>query len=191
MFYMHKSIQRQSCAMGYGFWATEPIPANTVVLAEKPLMLKGARESTSDTMFALIKLAWDTRRAEFLRLAPRDNDVSVEYSIIREAHQRHVPHLSRKEARLFATKYVRNAFATADGPALLFQGAVFNHSCEPNVMFSLQAGVMVFRTCRDVREGEQLFDQYGSANKKNRDKRAYHARLREQYGFQCACLTRK
>ena len=172
--------------MGWGLWATERIPANTVVLAERPILGR-TRESTVDAMFALIKVALDTHRAAFLQLAPRaaESAESVAYSIIRDAHRKHVPHLSRSDALLYATKYVRNAFATVHGPALLFQGAVFNHSCDPNVLFSLHSGVMVFRTCRDVRAGEQLFDKYGSPTK--RDAIKYHARLAEQYGFRCAC----
>lgn len=172
--------------MGLGFWATERIPKNTVVLAEQPLMLKKASESTVDAMFELIGKALCTNRDAFLKLTPRNQCTDpffLEYSRLKDAHRRWLPDISRETARLYATKYVRNAFSTKDGPALLFDGAVFNHSCDPNVVFALQAGVMVFRTCRDVEEGEQLFDRYGNAD----GSKKYHAHLLRQYGFRCAC----
>ena len=186
--HVHAGMQLKRCAMGLGFWALERIPANTVVLIEKPLMLPRARDSTVDAMFELIKLALERRRDAFLQLVPhvREGYQVMDYALMRDAHLRWLPHVSQGDAQLYASKYMRNAFGSAQGPALLFQGAMFNHSCSPNTLFSMQKGAFVFRTCRDVPKGQQLFDRYGHGHKDECDT-AYHQRLFAQYGFRCKC----
>ena len=189
MDYKASAIQRRMCAFGVGFFATEDIPEGTVVLREKPFMLPTPEPSTARTMFriidAVLRADAETRDA-FLRFVPSANDAhSVPYRDIAREHVALCPRLSREEAVLYATKYVRNAFHTDGGPALLFQGQFFNHACAPNTRFSFEGGAMVFRTCRRVTKDEQLFDCYGRNPPKK--KQAMHGRLLSQYGFACKC----
>lgn len=188
-------IQQKTCAFGAGFFASECIPEGTVVLREKPFMLPTTEASTARTMFRLIDRvlrADDKTRDAFLRFVPHAVDAhSVPYESIAREHLELCPHLTKHEAVLYATKYVRNAFHTRAGPALLFQGQIFNHSCSPNTRFALEeakdakAKEMVFRTCRPVQKGEQLFDCYG--HNPALKKQAAHRKLLSQYGFACRC----
>ena len=143
---------------GHGFFARRPIPAGTVILAESPL-LPQRPGSTHENMKYLIKTALAVCPDAFNALAPRPCDDPT-------------------------VKYKRNAFMFAGYPALLFNGAVFNHSCHNNVHFApnTKRTHMIFTTTRNIESGEELCDSYTTQCASVRDA---HARLKSQYGFAC------
>lgn len=150
---------------GHGFFATRSIARGTVILAETPLLAPSSRPgSTQKNMMALIRLGMDVCPAAFMKLAPRSSDDLV-------------------------LKFKRNAFNFAGYPALLFHGAVFNHSCKANVHFAPNnmKTQMIFTTTRDIEVGEELCDSYTTQCKSTE---VAHSRLKSQYGFVCCCALR-
>ena len=142
------SIKRQlTKSWGTGLFATDNIKSGAIVLKERPLMLPGKVESTIDTMFKLIKLVLDRSGERFIQSVPHKLEKEWQYSPLESAHKAFCPELSREEAILYAYKFMRNAFTTENGPALLLTGQLFNHSCKPNLLFTYENGLMVFRTC--------------------------------------------
>ena len=168
--FVHPGIVRRvdvfSPDRGYGFFATCRIKAGTVVLAETPLLPPRSRTGSTEKNAAyLIKTAMATCPDAFMALAPRSvDDVWL--------------------------KYKRNAFTFAGYPALLFNGAVFNHACDPNVKFAVNKDKtqMIFTAMRDIAAGEELCDSYTTKATCIADA---HARLKSQYGFQCTCSVRR
>ena len=79
-------------------------------------------------------------------------------------------------------KYKRNAFFINGFATILFLGAKLNHSCDHNVVFTAielkGEPVIVFKTVRDVKVGEELCDNYLLND-------VDHDRLLSQYGFTC------
>ncbi|KAL2165987.1 hypothetical protein VTG60DRAFT_3477 [Thermothelomyces hinnuleus] len=59
-----------------------------------------------------------------------------------------------------------------------------NHSCVPNTMRSFVGDMLVSRATRDIKAGEELFQQYMPVRTVV-DVR--NAQLRESWGFECAC----
>ena len=184
---------------GLGFYATAEIPQNTVLITEMPVTFCSATDSTIDNMFALIAacLTSNTKDA-FLALAPRDSNAGtststststntnsyIPYKSIKAAHKKWLPFLDGATVQFYVSKYVQNAFNFGDRPCILFAGAIFNHSCCPNVSFERQGKYMVFKTTRVVHKGEELFDRYGQFVKKTTVRKG---RLLAQYGFECKC----
>lgn len=136
-----------------------------MILAEQPL-LPPRPGSTLKNMDFLIKLALTVDPDAFMKLAPRSGSIKNQYE----------------------DKYKRNAFMFAGYPAILFKGAVFNHSCTPNVHFEPNADKtqMIFTTTRDILAGEELCDSYTT---QCISIGAAHARLKSQYGFTCDCQS--
>ena len=168
------SLKGQS--IGFGMFAAASIPARTTVLIERAFTFPTPRPSTADAMFELIARALAQHPAPFLALCPFALDKRViDHALIAKAHAAHCPGLDAPTARLYAAKYMRNAFGFRDRPALLFAGATFNHASDPNVAFKRVGDTMVFTTVRDVAKGGQLFVRYGAARSNNG--------VREQYAF--------
>lgn len=163
--YVHQDIVRSidgsNPGRGYGFFARRAIRRGSVILAEQPL-LSPRPGSTLKNMDFLIKLALAVNPGAFMELAPRTSNSSL------------------------VDKYKRNAFMFAGYPAILFNGAIFNHSCTPNVHFApnVEKTLMIFTTTRDILEGEELCDSYTT---QCTSIGAAHIRLKSQYGFTCNC----
>lgn len=78
------------------------------------------------------------------------------------------------------------ARGAASGTAVYFTASLFNHSCAPNAHVSWENGdaAITIRTLRPVRAGEEFNITYVDANERSASRRA---RLKEWYGFDCAC----
>ena len=85
---------------------------------------------------------------------------------------------------LMCVKYICNAFEYDDKPALLFEGAKFNHLCAPNVVFKIVNERFVFVSEFDIMAGDELCDNYVKVD----DPYAIRTmRLAVQYDFVCEC----
>ena len=169
---------------GRGFFASATIPANTCVLIEPFAAHIPNTQSTPHTMFKLIRQIIQSKNKnnikQFLNLSSSINS-TIQYTYIQEAHISILPQISEQEAVLYATKYIQNAFSTSNGPVILFLGAIFNHSCKPNVRFEANNNQqMIFTTTKTIKKGDQLFDCYGAG-------KLSHQQLFEQYNFKCKC----
>lgn len=195
---------------GRAFVATSDIPAKTVILVEKTKATSFCGAERYHEMFQILYDIFTAKpqkiRDQFISLAPDSIDkYTIAYAILRNdlANIRvsASPDAARVRAfflamdpqllRLYCTKYLRNAFGGRDGPLVLFRGAMFNHSCLPNVTFiprrdaNTDTNTMYFITTRNVLRGEELCDHYVDleASKAKRQKR-----LLNQYGFVCKCV---
>ena len=74
----------------------------------------------------------------------------------------------------------------ASGTATYPTASYFNHSCAPNAHPRWEHGdsTITIRALRPITAGEELFITYVDANESRASRRA---RLRESYGFHCAC----
>ena len=74
----------------------------------------------------------------------------------------------------------------ASGTAAYSASSYFNHSCAPNAHPRWENGdsTITIRALRPITAGEELFITYVDANESRESRRA---RLRQSYGFECAC----
>eukprot|EP00656_Telonema_subtile_P035472 TRINITY_DN39443_c0_g1_i1.p1 TRINITY_DN39443_c0_g1~~TRINITY_DN39443_c0_g1_i1.p1 ORF type:complete len:267 (+),score=36.09 TRINITY_DN39443_c0_g1_i1:117-917(+) len=76
--------------------------------------------------------------------------------------------------------------------ALFQEASMFNHSCQSNVEVHTESAPghegwqAVFRTVRDVEEGEELCLGYDRC-KMGEDRKTFQQRLSDNYGFECTC----
>ena len=70
------------------------------------------------------------------------------------------------------------------GPAILFNGALLNHSCDPNVIFKQENKYMIFKTIKDINKGEELCNNYIDITLPKKRRLSI---LKSQYGFTCTC----
>lgn len=92
---------------------------------------------------------------------------------------------TNEDILLLCAKYMCNAFDFhKDGPVILFNGTIFNHSCLPNVIFGKENNMMYFMTVRDINKGEELCDNYINILLPKKQRQEH---LKNQYGFNCSC----
>jgi hypothetical protein len=83
-------------------------------------------------------------------------------------------------------KILFNAFDMYGSPVLLFNGAMINHSCTPNVKFYESNNTMYFETLTNVKKGEEITYSYlrNVVIKTTKEKHLY---LLNHYNFKCQC----
>lgn len=195
---------------GYGCIAINDIPINTIVLKEKPLyhlekinfsdmieilysIFRSPKEKIDqldalyprslDEASSSLHNLMDDIRNEFERiesLAVKNKKAKVIYDYLST--------IDKNKIMLYCLKYSCNAFQKNDMPAILIHGAMFNHSCLPNLVFGLKEGNMTFITTKHISKGEELTDNYVNLidNVSLRNKRLVY-----QYGFKCKCARCK
>jgi len=92
----------------------------------------------------------------------------------------------KDELEYYFAKYIFNAFEGNEyGPLTLPLIAKLNHSCKPNVYFTLDknSGCMFLKAKRNIKKDEEIFDSY-LENKQIKNHKTY---LEEHYGFMCDC----
>ena len=148
---------------GYGFTATDFIPKNTVILSESPSFKIKNYRSNKYEIFELIYTILTSDKEDditkFIKYLPRtvNNNFSVytakiinefnNYKIInQQIYKFLVSNYSLNDIVLFSLKYICNAFDFfEDGPIILLNGSIFNHSCNPNIIFGKDKdGKMIF-----------------------------------------------
>ena len=172
-----------------GTFATKRIPTNTVLLKEKPHALDEPR--SSEYIYKLIRRLLDNPDTKPkleslvpLKIDPSDEPHIPPYSEMEEGHRKYLSDLTPDQMRLMHAKIMRNWFSLGDRAGILFTGTRMNHSCDPNVRYSMDGDHMVFRTARPIQKNEEIFDSYINGQL------PYDERQRElqrRYGFRCAC----
>lgn len=187
---------------GIGFIAKENIPANTIILREKPDFYLEINENTISDIFELLYKIFTskdkTKIDRFLDLTPctihnfphyfnktleeLDKLKNTKLNYIYEFFKNNYNH---DEITLFCVKYMCNAFEFDNACSILYTGRIFNHSCLPNIIFYRVDNMMYFMTIIDIKKGQELVDNYVDIvqNKKIRQDR-----LLNQYGFICSCV---
>ncbi len=186
---------------GYGFIASKFIKAGEVVLQEKPILRLSVGKD-SGMLRSVYCLSMSRNKEDwkgFMQLSPVDIGleeaelvdrlIEMDYKCLKKqrlGHQyvRLKQLYDEHDLRLLCLKYIRNAFNYGDDVAILLKGAVFNHSCCPNVIYRVVEGCMHYIAARDIRVGEELCDHYGSLSE---DKVTRQKRLLKFYGFWCDC----
>ena len=182
---------------GYGFIALENIPNNTIIIKETPTTI--IHDSIHSDIFQLLYLILTNKHllTKFNKLQPKSlQDYSVnKEQILSElkslkVHNPEIYHylidnFSDKEILLYCAKYMCNAFQFDDKPVILFTGTILNHSCLPNVIFGQKGNQMWFVTNREIKKGEEIYDNYVDITLSKKE-RSEH--LKKQYGFDCQCL---
>lgn len=188
---------------GYGFIATDFIPKHTIILTEHPSFRIDNYKSNTHEIFELIYVILtsnnENNKNKFLKYLPKTMDknfTAISKKITDEFKNLKLknPHIykylnsnySMNDIILFCLKYVCNAFNFfEDGPIILLNGSIFNHSCNPNIIFGKNnESKMVFITIKDINKGEEIQNCYIDIFKSTIERKK---NLLNQYGFICKC----
>ncbi len=196
----NKVQQFPSRGKGLGIFAVENIQKDESILVEKvPFILD--RPRFNHDMFEIIYKIYRIPRlySKFMNFMPHsiDNYV-ISYDILSYDIQKlsdyklkeFIDSFNKDELRLMCAKYMRNAYHFRSHSAILFEGPKINHHCKPNVEHSEDEQYMVFKATRDIKKGEEIFDDYTLTNKCLTIGEK-HIRLLHQYGFHCECSSKQ
>ena len=185
--FLHKNLEiRISEGKGRGVFATADIPENTIILKEKVITLKCKTNNHFSYALKLIRKVLLKNKEEFLNLFPHTLD-----QITSPVNRKYIKHLNRnilnipdETAILYYEKFAKNVFSYKNGSAVLFYGAKFNHSCNPNVDFYYKKKRFIFKTNRLIKKDEEIFDSYVDEELSTKDRQKD---LLTDFGFICTC----
>jgi hypothetical protein len=182
--YKDPSIYIKKNNYGLGTYTRKNIPANTIILKERPSILDEPYDDVYK--FKLIRYLLKHNKREFLNLVPRklDETTNIDYEILKENHLQILPELNKKKIILYYYKIMRNWFRFDEKGVILFYGTKLNHSCNSNITYYKKGDVMVFETKRDIKAGEELFDSYINCQLHKEERQS---KLKKNYGFECGC----
>lgn len=110
------------------------------------------------------------------------------------AYQRFLMHLTVHFAGSFNTNRLTLADINSFGESVDYYGqAIFNirsflnHACVPNVVCLSYDNILVCKTIKPIKKGEQLFIDYIENDLKEERKTVRRGRLKDMYGFLCGC----
>lgn len=184
---------------GMGYVATVDIPANTILLKEKPsYKTDNKRNNLLELIYIIINDDNKSKINNFKKYYPKklDNRITLfeanlkyELELLKKSDIKKYNYLiencSKEELQLNYMKCIQNGFMHAlYGSIILLNGSIFNHSCDPNVLFGNNGDETIFITIRDIKKGEELCNSYISIYL-DREKR--QKTLLNQYGFICKC----
>jgi SET domain-containing protein len=150
---------RSTPTSGLGIFALHPIPPNTLLLSETPLLTLLDSGTRIDPLPKMVKSLSPAHRKAYLSL----------YSY------RYKPHESIYRSILYS-----NGFGVGKTATGVFETASrFNHSCVPNARFGWdeERGRMVYVSKRKIERGEEITVNYGMSK----------TGLKRYYGFECGC----
>ncbi|ESZ98953.1 hypothetical protein SBOR_0611 [Sclerotinia borealis F-4128] len=159
---------RTSPKGGLGVFALCPIPINTLLLSEQPLVILTDTGTRTDPLDALVSALSPSRKAEFLSL---------------HAYQAN-PRESRNRSILYSNGFgVGKVESLSTG--VFGTASRFNHACVANARYKWEeedvhgelGGRMKYFSKRDVGMGEEITVDYGHGVKG----------LKRFYGFECDC----
>lgn len=165
MLYIDKRIKiNKSDSNNIYYYAVENIPKYSIILIERPYKIY----KSINNIFQNIK-----------------NDL-IKYNLCNQFNNL-FPRNIGKNKNYYEQKIIKNAFnfdrKNYRNPCILFYGTLFNHSCNPNILFINHNDYMVFYTIYNITKGEQLFIHYIDVNLPLNTRQ----KLLQQYGFICTC----
>ena len=188
---------------GYGFITSKDIPKYMIILIDESII---SCELTKDAdinltiIYLIMNLPDKEKIKQFEMLRPHSNDnnfigINIKNDIKKCRNTKIKSFLQRQNTdtiKLYLEKYKRNAFNLnnlydINGiiiPGILLNGAIFNHSCDPNISFTYSNSKMYFFTNRDIKKGEELCDSYIDISMSCTDRQLA---LDKRYGFICNC----
>jgi len=198
MDYISKSIKLLNNEKRFGYYAIKDIPAMSIILIETAKVdlfnnhrfhemfqilykiFNNKSQKIKQKFMNLLPLSLDNRRTSLVDYNILYNDLN---KLTDPIMKNYFLSIDPEELQLYCMKYLSNAFGKKD-PIILFNGAMFNHSCSPNVKFIQDKNIMYFITVIDIKSGEELFDNYVNLTL---SKTVRQNRLFNQYGFRCNC----
>ncbi len=187
---------------GMGFVARHDIPKHTIVLIDESIisLIRFGEDNHTDTNLIVIYLLMmldNSKIKRFEELTPHSQDtyfsnIDIKNTIKNCENFKIKSFLQKQDIgkiALYLEKYKRNGFNLNNShdimkPGILLNGAIFNHSCDPNISFTCSNGKMYFFTNRDVTKGEELCDSYIDVSIEYKERQKI---LLERYGFICEC----
>jgi hypothetical protein len=193
--YIHPSIQIKKISnKGDGIITNNNLNANEIILIEKPnIFINNPKE---EPMFEILYNIYNYGNIkDWNNLVPNKllyNTLLTNFMHIKNKKIKNwLISMDKNELLLSCEKYKQNAFNMDNSkknikPCILFIGAKFNHSCNPNINFRWdnKLGAMIFYTNQIINKNTELQDNYIDITLpyENRQKR-----LQEQYKFICNC----
>jgi len=183
---------------GYAYIAINHIPPNTIIIKETPITIKD--ENIISDIFQLLYTIFNSSNEiinKFKKLLPRTldhyqvnkNKITEELNKIKlnnsMLYNFFLDNFTLNEIYLYCAKYSCNAFDYQGKPAILFNATILNHSCLPNVIFGKENNQICFITIRDIKKGEEIYDNYIDITLTRTERQR---QLKEQYGFVCHCV---
>jgi hypothetical protein len=189
---------------GKGLVALDNIPNNTIIIKELPFVKIPSSEYIFSDIFQLLFIIMnaDARSKKFFNsLLPNspnnfmhhkkfifktlENLSNMKNKYANKIYHFFINNFTEDEIILMCAKYICNAFDFGtEGPIILSTGTLLNHSCNPNVTFKKENGFMVFKTCRNIKAGEELCDNYINVTLPITERKSM---LKKRYGFECEC----
>lgn len=182
---------------GYGYVASRDIDRYSIVCIDQSIIpiVKNDNDTTIEIMVLyFLKMLNDTQMDIYEKLMPTVRDeyfakIDIKKQISRCKNHKVKTCLSREKYEMLLEKYKRNAFnldntGNTISPGILLDGAIFNHSCNPNVSFSYNKGKMYFFANTDIKKGDELCISYIDISMEYSERQKH---LRERYGFLCDC----
>lgn len=188
---------------GYGFIANSNIKKNDIILIDNHInTITNSNYIVLDTVYELLRQNEEVKkRYELLCPFKEDkyfcNKSKLKKEIIEfdKITKSRLSQFDIDTICIYIEKYKRNAFNIAKHdtlnkkkdkivPGVFLNGAVFNHSCDPNVSCVYRDNQMYYITNKNIKKGEELCISYinvcDSTQKRQKE-------LLERYGFKCEC----
>lgn len=128
-----------------------------------------------------------TAKEMYTTMSSRTSIISVFNT---ERKQRFLMHLISHHYGAIQTNLYKFQHSAADKKShflLLVMQSYLNHSCVPNVIFSIYGNKSICTTARPIKKGEQLFVTYSDIQATEEDKNIRQKYFHESYGFRCEC----
>lgn len=189
LIYRHRHIMQQKGIHGIGVFATRSIPQGTVLVREKPILLKDEPLDDHYKYKFIQKVLSDPYMSHsFIDMVPHEIDPEdpsvMQYDSLRAMHQAYLPELSPHEIRLYCMKYKRNVFSFKDKHGIFVYARRINHSCRPNVAYYQDGNALLFQTTRPIEKGDEIYISYINTSLPGEERKSI---LQQRYGFDCLC----
>ncbi|KAL7625257.1 hypothetical protein AAE478_004473 [Parahypoxylon ruwenzoriense] len=192
---------RKTLGLGYGMFATMPIPKGTRFVIDQPIMTLSPKAEKSinefcreyDSLSPKAEKEFNSLhcdQAKELKLLTSGRMEFNEWYDLHIAQGQDINLRARHNAvnryiRANATYYTNCANSYNGYTALYPYFSRANHSCDPNTTWEPKVSGCDMKASRDIAQGEQIFVSYIPLGK-NR-KRAERQAILSGWGFLCAC----
>lgn len=173
--YIHPSIKIDFSNDFYKIIALENIKKNTIVLKEIPKYSLFGEKKYDKIIDLLIIMLQNKEDPNILKLYPRTNIKILNtkenpyiFDLIKYINdskctnkdKRFLLKFDKDILYLHYYKILFNAFDMYDSASILINGAMMNHSIDPNIKFYPINNVMYFETIKNIKKGEELTYTY-------------------------------